>query len=788
MSAYKDEEKECVITRLGQANIFKQGNGFKYAIMGYALVKDPTKWIYNKCTDDDINFDFNALRDLTWQDLKDNCRIVFNGVSYSYDNDLHRPDVTQYEAAKKNPGNYLFPVNLSHNYDENANEEEIDNTYASYDVILDPKLINVSGVTGDQTFDAVIYFARPYMNEEQDDDLDILDPQTPIVFAIEYFATDKLMILKDQEKNLVMNVKLHVSYRSMEVKSIQKFMPENYNESGMLQGLHIYNDASTNTISTDAESYGTTNKLFISTLPETNAAAYDAFAKLNIMSLATSAVSASTPQLMLSLVNDNYNKTWNGNRLAFNYASGDAGSLFRIHEVKGTAKQRLNFELLGQNNLYRNVKGAWGNSFIYSQDNEIPTSAYNNFFLNSDGNELYPHQVNNMSFIDSDFNIVQSGTPVSGRYPGVNGITFFGTSDSIITPSFTIKSYKGVKAYKGYKGYKGHKGIKGIETTMYYSVGGYLQQHFLLDSDNTYINGHNNRDFHGTYISSPSAKHTFNEYSQHDLELGNMLGFTYQNSGNFIGIGRGLNYIKGQNDKIVLGNFNMNDTDPSNVLIVGDGFMTQDYLSSISGMLSASNSNDKFFAAFSGRGDMINWYRHNLLTVNRDGWIGISDYSNPSNSARYGVKGITAYNNGATYEIPFAQLYSKLNVYDSMQEFQNQVDDYTVKVRSIVNACPTNKSIVITGATTLDSYFGKEISAIGSNSLINVTYQTTATKTDAGFTTTVRAPYMMIGEVDGTRTLIKKYTSNTISAYNSIQYLYLRDTENNLTGFFKINN
>lgn len=842
MTAYREEQKECVITRQGQANIYKQGNGFKYAIIGYALIKDSNKWLWERSmtsvgdvTAEDLigkkinpatgkyytrseaeaaaayddEFDFNWMRDLTWNDIKNNCNVIFRDVTYSYDNNLHRANPDQYAKAIAKPEDHLFPVNFSYNYDEPTLDDtdgdgEVDdqvnnyeNTYISYDVILDKKLVNVIDVTGDQTFDGIIYLARPFMNEPQDDGLDILDPQVPILFAIQYFAVDKLMILRDQNERLVMNVEMHVGYARDEegedgIVEIRDRMPEGYNDYGLCQGIHLANDASSNTIVKDAEGYETTNNLFVCTLPPDNTLGYDSFAKLNIMSTSTKTVGESTPQLMFSLVSDNTNKTWNGQRLAFNYASGNAGSLFRIHEINGTAKNRLNFELLGVNNMYRDVNGAWGNSFIYSQNNEVPQSAYNNFYLNSDGNVMYSHKTNNMTFIDSHFNTVQSGHQAGdGRYPGVNNITFFGTSNAIVTPFYSEKTYQ------YWKGAKGRKGEKGRWVKCKKWDGGYLSNHLLLDSDYTILNGHNNDDFHGTYIASPSGKHIFTEYTQHDLEIGNMLGYTNNNSGNIISIGRGLNTIGAKTDRVIMGHFNYSDPyddDPNNVLVVGDGFMSDEYFSSISGLYNEANNNDKFYAAFSGRGDMVNWYRHNLLTVNRNGWIGISNYSKPENSARYGFSGITAFNDGATYEIPFSAVYAKLNVYDSMKEFQDIIDSYTSKVRAIVNTMPTNKSIVITGATNLEQYFGKDIKNINSNSIINVTYQTTATRTDAGFKTQVQAPYMFVGtELDPITNeqktkLIKKYDVSPISAYNSIQYLYLRDTTNNLTGFFKINN
>lgn len=827
MSSYRENQKECVITRQGQANIYKQGNGYKFAITGYALFKDVNYWLRDKCLKPDLDmevidpatgklidlgdkddvFDFNCLRDLTLDDVKKNLNVIFKGVTYSYDNNLHRPNPTQYAKAWNDIENHLFPVQHAYNYDEayiidtdgdgkeEENQNNYNNAYISYDVIINRELVDVTDVTGDQTFDGIIFIARPFKNEPQDDGLDIIDPQKPVLFAVQYFAVDKLMILLDQKDRLVMNVEMHVGYAYNEygedsIYDIQNNIPVEYNERGLVQGIHLANDASTNTIMTDAESYETTNKLYIANLREGSDDPYDTFAKLNIMAQATPTVAESTPQLMFSLVNSNGNKSWNGQRLSFNYASGDQAALFRIDELAGAGKHRLNFELLGVNNIYKNIKGIYGNSFIYSQENELPASALDNTYINSDGNVMFSHRVNNISFINSNYNIVQSGTEsIDHRFPGANNITFMETDNSIVTPWYSTYYTSG---YEGDKGIKGHKGRI---TWTPYTVGGHLSQHFLMDSDYTYLNGHNNSNFHGTYISSPSAKHVFSEYSQHDLEIGNMYGYTNNNSGNLIAIGRGLTYVKGQGDKILLGHFNMNDTDPDNVLVVGDGFVSEDYLNKIGHLLSGSNDNNRFFNAigckgYKGeRGDMVNYYRHNLFTVNRQGYVGISDYTHPENSARYGFSGITAYCKGAKYEIPFSSVYAKLNVYDSMKEFQDIIDNYTDKVRAINNTMPTNKSITITAATNLDVYFGKNISGINSNSIINVTYVTTADRTKPGFSTTVTSTHQFITEDDQGHSAYKKVADvSPISAYNSLQYLYLRDTENNLTGFFRINN
>lgn len=824
MPAYKDQV--CYITNQGKKNVMKQTNGYKWAICGYVLLKDINNYLYNKYF---TTGGSGTLRHLTFEDLLNNVNVIFNKVTYHYDDDLFRAEPAQYKAALANPMNYLFPLNMSYNYDEadikdldgDGEEDDIaqdyENNYSSYDIIVNKELVNVIDVTGDQTFDGAAFIALPYKTERQDDIADIIDPQKPILFAIQYFPggeqakckkcnglghlpdgrictecggdglvaadgnPDKILILKDQHENLVFNVELHVGYAdaldaevNAEIQDISCYVDSDYNNS---VGLHMFNDATTNTIS-ENQTYGTFDKLYISTLDDNFDSTYDTFAKLNIMSTATSSVNESVPQLMFSLVDNNRTKSWNGQRLAFNYASGTEAALFRIYEVKGAGKQRINFELFGANNFYRNVKGAYGNAFMYSQNNDLPYSAYDNMFINSDENIIVPHRTHDLTFLNSNFNVVRSGvSSVSGWTPGVNNITFMNTNNSIMVPYF---------AEYWSSGRKGNKGVKGKKGKIVWSadvVGGHLSNHVLMNSDANFLMGYNNSDHHGTFIASPSAKHYFNEFSQYDLELGNSYGFTRANSGNLINIGRGLIHVEGLGDRINIGHFNYNDPDPDTILTVGDGFLSESYLKEISGNFWQSDEHDNFYRAFSGRGDMVNWYRHNLMTVNRKGWVSIHEFAEPENYAKYGVSGVTAHTVSSEYDIPWSAVYAKLNVYDSMKEFQDIIDNYTAKVEAINEIMPTNTSIAVTNGINLSEYFGDEISALKSNSLVNVTYQTTASRNSTDFVTTITSDHFEKTEHNG---FVRKYEIRRVSAYNSLQYLYLRDAVNQLTGFFTI--
>ena len=72
---------------------------------------------------------------------------------------------------------------------------------------------------------------------------------------------------------------------------------------------------------------------------------YDSFAKLNIMNEVNEDNNKVIPQIMFDLSKKGSKKNWNGDRLAITYNSGTNASLFRISEVTGSYRNKLNFEL-----------------------------------------------------------------------------------------------------------------------------------------------------------------------------------------------------------------------------------------------------------------------------------------------------------------------------------------------------------------------------------------------------------------------------------------------------------
>lgn len=527
--------------------------------------------------------------------------------------------------------------------------------------------------------------------------------------------------------------------------------------------------------------------------------AYETFAKLNIMSPMASAYSASQPQLMFSLVNNNANKAWKGQRVAFNYTNGglNAAPLFRIHEKSRTEGSNLNFDLLGNNNIYQGIKGAYSDSFIYSQDNEITQHVRDCSFINSDWNyvDRYGRKI---EFWNSNYNTVHCGQVDGSKTTEAHDIQFYGTDNSYIFPFYekypiygAIKGQKGTKGNKSkwtaslaQKAQKGTVSLSGVIGTRY--VGGTLNNLFLMNSDESFFNGFTDASFQGTYLSSPRSKHELTHDATYEVNIGNDLGWSRYNAGGLIAIGRGLTYIKGQGDKIILGNFNENDTDENNVLIVGDGWIDDDYLTSIEPQLKTASGDVRFWNKFSGRGDKVNYYRHNLMKVNRKGWVGIYDYGDPDNHfAMYGVKGITAHFDNNIYRIPFDKLYAKLNVYDTISEYQDTIDRYTDEVNTFIRSVPQNKTLLISGdvnnlsAAAAASF---NVSKLEGGSIINVTLQNSTMAANAEVSVSSNIQWGRSGNVQ------TRYDVAKLHPYNSVQYLFIRDTENHVTGFSRINN
>jgi hypothetical protein len=259
-NSYDSKDRAFVFTEEGKITVAKQRSGLMPAFLGFALVKDNKKWLYKyiRGMSPDGEVKKEKLRNVTYQDILNNCTVVYRGVTYDYDSNQFRPNATAYDKAAANPTSYLFPVYYSYNRykpDEDVEEEEpMEKTYISYDAYIQPSMLSVTNVTDDMTFDAIIYFASPFNPEEQNRLYG--DGQTPVMFAINYFDDDKVMVVKNQNSRLIMNVELHFSMTSYEAKKVTAADYEPFS-------IHLVNNRVTNTQLKDAKTFSTTDNLLI---------------------------------------------------------------------------------------------------------------------------------------------------------------------------------------------------------------------------------------------------------------------------------------------------------------------------------------------------------------------------------------------------------------------------------------------------------------------------------------------------------------------------------------------
>lgn len=397
---------------------------------------------------------------------------------------------------------------------------------------------------------------------------------------------------------------------------------------------------------------------------------YDSFAKLNIMSEVNEDRSKNIPQIMIDLAQNNEKRTWNGDRLIISYTSGskEAG-LFTISEVTGLQRNKLNCELIGSNNIYQS-NSTFNNSFIFSRNNSISYSANGNTFINSDNNNIQPSASFNINLYHSNSNTITTSYQ-ENSYASAHDISLYNSNTNRFLPFFYH--------------------IKGTDTAgreIQILTGGVIQNKTLINSNNNRFSGYNESNYTDTLINTNNNLLANNEDT---VMIGGDWNIINEVSGRTICIGRGLINEQNNNDKIILGQFNTNSTDSNEVLIVGDGRYLGDLTSGNEDWATNDNSYLNIISALSSNGSPTDSgiYRHNIFTVNKNGYITISNYENPNNSARFGYNGITAYNNNIEYKINYQELYNKLNIPDAMTTMQETIDSYTKQIEDISDSVPS---------------------------------------------------------------------------------------------------
>ena len=460
---------------------------------------------------------------------------------------------------------------------------------------------------------------------------------------------------------------------------------------------------------------GTTENMFISPFEyDDGSNAYDTFAKLNIMTDAHDNPSLDMPQLMFTLKGDD--KSWNGDRLMFQYSSGSNASFFKITEITGSMRNKINFELFGSNNTYYggSTYKTSNNSFIFSENNNVSENGKNNNFINADSNTFISFTTMNMNFIDSNDNTTLSAkTEIGGLTASgaVDNISFYHSDGNRIKGVPTFVNSRHQMAASQFDNNLNVTGYNYNLSTFETLSGGWIKGKSFINSKYNRCYGTNDYLAKDVFINSNTGLYLENFGNQNNIVIGNDLGMIVNCSGNSIEIGKGLINLSANNDKIILGYFNENSNDEDEFLIVGDGFLSQNYLDSLVANNGQWLTNDSQFmnvmtsisSNSNEHGYMENIYRHNIFTVNKQGYITISDFYNPTYSARYGVSGISAFtgtNNPII--IDYETLYKNLNADNTIKMAEETLKDLEEEVNEAVSNTPKNVFVQITGGNNHD--------------------------------------------------------------------------------------
>lgn len=185
------------------------------------------------------------IRHFTWEFLSKNTQIIYSDVSYDYINGLYIPNENQFKHAIEYPLKHLIPVKISYYTKENE-------YYISYDVMLDRQTLKISNQY-DMSFDGIILLSLPYKNTEKEINNAAEDKQNLTATLIEYFDTEKIWLLKNQNKKLVFNTEMHLNIK--EDRELTKEMYE--------KGIHIVNNGTSNKKLKDITTIGSINKLLL---------------------------------------------------------------------------------------------------------------------------------------------------------------------------------------------------------------------------------------------------------------------------------------------------------------------------------------------------------------------------------------------------------------------------------------------------------------------------------------------------------------------------------------------
>lgn len=784
----------CYFTNEGRTTFAKQDNGIKFSKLGAVIFSDKNRSLITAIKNDNIA----AINNISLKQLNTYTQLIFRNVKYEYSNNTYTPvNTSDVDKAINDCINYLG-VEISY---DNQSEEN----YFSYDFTLRTDSLNIDkNEYDDLNFDGFALLGIPYKSSSEETTINgLIEPQTPAVLAIIYFKddTEKLQIVHNQPDVAAMTVELHISLEDeIYLGAISEYVDtmgnpvENNIATRNLVGLRQVNDGQNNRNS-NVVSHGSDANVFITNMSTDTTTAYDSFAKLNIMTEAVNDLSEAVPQIMLAQTTSGVSeKIWNGDRLNIKYTSGNDCGYFSISEVTGTTRQRISLDLFGQQNIYHTVvSGDYGNSFIYSRLNTLTDDDTYNSFIHSDYNTFENRNMSGFGFFNSNYNTIRATTgALRDQKTFARNIGLYNSNYNTIHPKY----YESLEVDKSNK-----------KSWVYQK--GLISNSVLLNSNYNYIKGRstipyddeNYIEHNSTFINSLSSMYTLQEH--HNLTMvGGTFNFINNTNGDVIGIGEGLLQDEGEGDRIILGHYNRNTVDPNDVLIVGDGRMKMSY---IKGLLSGTKNwyknrtkLESVMVKISEDGSPdkdSDYYRHNIFTVNKEGYITISDYDT-NKSARYGFNGITSYDAAGKeqYKIPFSKIYDSLNVQRTYDENRAELEAYEEAAANLIYNSPQSFNQIISNKndsnTTFSAYLNFD-DITETNNTTNITLNGLADYTVCNFiyipVAATSYPMCLVWNIKlpGETELLEKHT--LIKPYTTTRLIYLpQGNQDTVFGFSEI--
>lgn len=337
MATSDKKSSAFVLTKEGKSSIFKQNDGITLNLTRFALFQDKNEKL--KRLLESTDYDYTILESLKYDFFDDD---NFNLTKYD---DALKP------SYRKENGESVLCLNVDI-FNKNVKEDE--------------------------TYDGIIYFCDAYKTTENGID-DLYETQNPnTLYAIQYFAANKITILAKQDSRIKFVMQLRFTQNNYEVIDLN--IPDDIDN-----GLRIYNNALSN-LSLRSKTVGTNRSLTVGNNPNEITSMLDVYAD------------AGSNHARLISLNNSDDLTSIENEVDVKF-SEDA------FVISGTNVSSV--ELFSKENTvspYASQTTNLTGLFVFSDNNEIDDARDKVTLLNSDNNKTL--EGINTTFINSNNNEV----------------------------------------------------------------------------------------------------------------------------------------------------------------------------------------------------------------------------------------------------------------------------------------------------------------------------------------------------------------------------------------------